>query len=342
MNSSLTNDARNARLVFYNANFDNFFIFGTFTLASVLGILASISHTTLMMVVFLDIWLFANPHVIATYTRIASNTNQIKRNWFLIFILPILIFFGVTFTVLAYEISGLFTLYLIAQTYHVSRQSFGIARAYRRIDSHILRSDRLSEILIYIFPLWGLLNWCAQSPDTFLSYPIKLPVIPLMIVHIFGVMTIVLSIFWVIKLCIFGIRRMHDWFVISHLCIFCLAYLWISDITLGWLIINIWHNIQYLLFVWLKNNKQKVHFHNVSSELPNPNGSNTDFISPWKNARNYLVLCLSCGAVLYELLNVAGSQLLWLGLPAVLIMHFTINFHHYLVDGVIWKCRRLP
>ena len=35
-----------------------------------------------------------------------------------------------------------------------------------------------------------------------------------------------------------------------------------------------------------------------------------------------------------------GARLLWLGLPTVLIVHFTLNFHHYLVDGVIWKRRR--
>ena len=25
----------------------------------------------------------------------------------------------------------------------------------------------------------------------------------------------------------------------------------ISDVTVGWLVINIWHNAQYILFVWM-------------------------------------------------------------------------------------------
>lgn len=60
----------------------------------------------------------------------------------------------------------------------------------------------------------------------------------------------------------------------------------------------------------------------------------------WQKAAKYGGLCLAFGAVLYQAAQWAGAQLLWLGLPTVLIAHFTLNFHHYLVDGVIWKRRR--
>jgi hypothetical protein len=45
--------------------------------------------------------------------------------------LPPIVLVLVTMAALAYELGGLFTLYFIAQTYHVTRQSFGIARAYQ-------------------------------------------------------------------------------------------------------------------------------------------------------------------------------------------------------------------
>jgi hypothetical protein len=52
------------------------------------------------------------------------------------------------------------------------------------------------------------------------------------------------------------------------------------------------------------------------------------------------VLCWGIGAAFYQALTLAGEQLLWLGLPTVFILHFMVNFHHYWVDGVIWKRRK--
>lgn len=46
------------------------------------------------------------------------------------------------------------------------------------------------------------------------------------------------------------------------LCIGCeryvilVVYVLITDITVGWLVINVWHNAQYMLFVWMFNNRR--------------------------------------------------------------------------------------
>ena len=123
----------------------------------------------------------------------------------------------------------------------------------------------------------------------------------------------------------------------SHLLVTGISYLWVTDITSGWLIVNIWHNLQYLLFVWLQNVRRD------TQPLNEPNKRLIDsqnlqcLTSPLKNAGKYLIVCLILGAVMYEALTLAGQQLIWLGLPTVFILHFTVNFHHYLVDGLIWK-----
>lgn len=46
----------------------------------------------------------------------------------LVFIAPILVLAGLTIVALAYEAAGLFALYFLAQSFHVSRQCYGIAR----------------------------------------------------------------------------------------------------------------------------------------------------------------------------------------------------------------------
>ena len=55
---------------------------------------------------------------------------------------------------------------------------------------------------------------------------------------------------------VFGRRRPdapHTAYVASHIAIFSAGYLLIADINTGWLVLNIWHNLQYVLIVWMFN-----------------------------------------------------------------------------------------
>ncbi|WP_428142449.1 hypothetical protein [Delftia acidovorans] len=326
-------NAMRAGLLARHPGFDGLFIAGTLALALGMTAMASISPAMLLAIVLVDTWLFANPHVMATLTRIGASMADIRRHRFLIFGLPVIVLGGVVATVLAFEVAGLFTLYFCAQSYHVARQSFGIARAYRRSGMHPFRQDRLAEALIYLIAAWGLLARCAQAPETFLGYPIQLPAVPAQAANAMGVAAIACSAFWLwrqARLALTGnIDWRHDGFVASHAFTCFVAYIWITDITLGWLLINLWHNLQYLLFVWVQNIRRE-------RQTQADKASETGL---WKNAARYGGVCLALGSMLYLAIDWAGTQLLWLGLPTVLIAHFTLGFHHYLVDGVIWKRR---
>jgi len=315
----------------YRPWYDRLLVFGPLGAALGLGALASLSPELFVGVVLVDIWLFASPHVIATYTRIGCDGTHIKKHWVLIFLLPPIVLVLVTMTALAYELGGLFTLYFFAQAYHVTRQSFGISRAYSRADPHAAGTDRLAEGLIYLLPAWGLLHRCAEASSTFYGHALHLPEVSPVLANAAGAVAAVACVGWLsrqIRLAWAGqLNTGHSLFVASHLLVNAIAYVWVTDITLGWLVVNIWHNLQYLLFVWMQNMRRETQLSGRLGE-------------PLKNAGKYLAICLVVGIAMYEALNVAGRQLMWLGLPAVFILHFTVNFHHYLVDGVIWKRRK--
>ncbi|MEO6017785.1 MAG: hypothetical protein ABIP46_11050 [Polaromonas sp.] len=344
MNLVVPVDAGTPGQFLYGPWFDRLFLFGPVCLALVLGALATTSPAMFTAVVLVDIWLFANPHVIATYTRIAFDKAHIKKHWFLIFCLPPIVLVLVTMVALAYELGGLFTLYFIAQTYHVTRQSFGISRAFGRVDPQAVGPDRLSETLIYLFPLWGLLHRCTTAPDFFYGYPIHLPAVSTAVSDTAGLAAMLICTWWVsrqIRLAVIGrLNAGHCLFVASHLLVTAVAYLWVPDITSGWLVVNIWHNLQYLLFVWLQNARRDTQLSSTSDKRSIDTAGLQSLMTPLKNAGKYLAACLILGAAMYEALSVAGQQLIWLGLPTVFILHFTFNFHHYLVDGVIWKRRK--
>ena len=120
----------------------------------------------------------------------------------------------------------------------------------------------------------------------------------------------------------------HTLFVASHFTIFAVAYVFIEDITYGWLVVNVWHNAQYIAFVWLFNT-------NRFKEGIDPKARFLSYISQAGNAWKYVGVCL--GTVTYVFLANTAAILL----PAIVIYQ-SINFHHYLVDGVIWKIRRKP
>lgn len=318
--------------------FDLALILGVLTLALVLGGVAAASPGLFLAVLYLDFWLLAYPHVASTYTRIAFDRASARRHWFLLLGLPPLVFLATASVSWLGGVLALNTLYFCWQSWHYTRQSHGIARAYRRaalpgVGGH----DRLSECVIFGFPAWGLLHRAHQQPPEFYASPIWRVEVPGLLVTTAGLFALGALALW--------IRRQlrpardttpgpgHALFVLSHVAITTISYLAIPDITRGWLFINIWHNAQYLLFVWAANARR---FHGgVEPARP--------FLS-WLcqpgQRLHYALVCLGLGGAFYFLLGQTADRLAWQTLPLVLICHQTVNFHHYIVDSVIWRSPR--
>jgi hypothetical protein len=128
----------------------------------------------------------------------------------------------------------------------------------------------------------------------------------------------------------------------SHILIYFSAYVLFTELNYGWLTINIWHNAQYILFVWLYNNRR----YNGKPEAA------TRFlpaISQDGRFTLYFSTTLTITTVVYFffLPYVTGTVSTAFAMTAAMasvIVYQTINFHHYVVDSVIWKLgsRRSP
>jgi hypothetical protein len=297
------------------------------------GALASWSTPMMLAVLYVDVWLFANPHLVATYARIRAISPNVRAHWVLIFVAPILIAIGLTIIALAYESAGLFALYFVLQAFHIARQSYGLARRYDRREQ--APSRKLSYFLIYIFPVWGYLHRSAQAPTDFLGYPIWMPPVPKELVFTIAIVAIAATLCWFARLWVDKSREpaheIFNSFVFSHLLISLIGYIWISDITVGWLVVNVWHNIQYLVFVYRQQR---------SDIKTGSDGYRKPLIEIVKPPLVFFLACLVFGAIIFFVAEKIGQNLLWLGLPTVLIAHFILNFHHYLADAFIWKRRR--
>lgn len=322
----------------YSAHFDHAFILGIAMLALLSGAAVVANPNLFPVVLLLDLWLLGYHHVISTFTRLCFDKQSFRENRFLLIPLPILVF-AATFLIAYFAgLWALGTIYLYWQWFHYTRQSWGIAQAYRRKTQGIGDDPLwLSQGVMYALPVWGILYRSWQQPVQFIGLDVWTAPVPGLAVDLSGIVALALIGIW-------GVRRIilwqqgvlpvaHTLYVLSHLSIFAAGYLLIADITYGWLVINMWHNLQYVMFVWMFNNRR----YNKGIE------SQTRFLSLLSQTRNwpyYFMVCLGLSSVIYLGINQATPYLLILGIPAIVIYQ-AVNFHHYIVDGLIWKRRHL-
>ncbi len=318
--------------------FDGALLFGTAGLALLAGFAGRLGPEVFLTILALDIWLLGYPHVIATYTRLSFDTASFREHRWLVLALP-LVLLAATFS-LAATIGPwvLFSVYFYWQWFHYTRQSYGLEQIYRRkaLGSDA-PSDPLAKWAFYLVPIWGILNRSHQDPGKFLSLPLTCIPVPGWAVDVVAALAIALLLSWTLRT-LYGIRKgrvhlAHTLYVISHFWIFILGYVVIQDITLGWLVLNIWHNTQYLLIVWMYNNKR---FENRVDPAHR-------FLSTISSSRYLIVfflVCLGVSTLFYlGVHQLKRADLLFL-FPVFFVFNQTINYHHYVVDGLIWKVRK--
>ncbi len=317
--------------------FDTVFILGTTTLALTLNGLVR-GCPWLFPVVFLgDLWLLGYHHVIAMFTRLVMDQDSYRRHFRLIWFLPVLVGAGIATVLWAGGVRGLTTAYFYFQWFHYTRQSYGIARAYERQAEPARPPEQLTAWTIYSLPLCGMLYRSYQAPDRFLGLSVAWLPVSQSVVVASGLLALVLHLAWlgrrIPELRRNPASRGHTLYVLSHVLIFMTAYLLTPDVSQGWLTVNIWHNSQYILFVWLQNIRRfrtgADPAHSFLSTLCQP-----------RNLGRYLVFCLALATALYLPLHDLFSPIALASVSVPFLLTQGINFHHYVVDAVIWRSPR--
>ena len=324
--------------------FDLTLIVGITGLACAMGLSAYAVPALFLPLLAVHTWCFGFDHVIATFTKLAGLPADRRRNRFLIFGLPPLVF-GVALVIGGtLGIAGLNTGYFLFQWFHTTRQSWGIAQHYRRASGGIAWDPAwLSELTLWSVPVVGILRRCHQQPAKFLYMDLRLPAVPSIVVTVAGGFCVALvgAFFWTRWQ---ALRRgelplAHTLFFCAHLLVFGLGYLVIEDLHAGWLLVNVWHNVQYLAYVWMHNRGR--FSDGVREDAP---------VLSWlcqpgaTRALGYFSACLLISTPLFAALFAIGdhldARLEGRVVSLTLLFALTLNFHHYIVDGLIWKRSR--
>ena len=320
-----------------SARFDLNFIVGTFVLAAVTGWVVVLDPRLFAPVLALDIWLLGQHHVVSTFTRLCFTKQDLARYRFLVFYLPPMVFAVALAAGLGIGWWVLGTTYFYWQWFHYTRQSWGISQMYRRqANGAADENEIVSKLAFYLPPLWGILHRSWQAPTEFLGLDFRVLPVSGIVVDIVGAAAVAALAYWIV-LRVAAWRRgrfapVQTLYIASHHLVFFVGYLLIEDITHGWIVLNVWHNLQYILFVWLQNNKRFRNGIDASAHFMST-------LSQSNHIMRYALVCFGFATLGYIAIRVAGGAMGDVGLPLVVIIYQTINFHHYIVDGIIWRSK---
>jgi hypothetical protein len=286
-----------------------------------------------------DLWLLGYHHVVATYTRLAFTAESLRQNRFLavdLLLLMTVATLALAFTAGAWVVA---TAFLYLQWFHYMRQGYGIARMYFRSTPEGQAPgarDLITDLVIYFVPIYGIAARSATMGDQFLELPVKTLVLPQQTVALLGIVATSAVIVWLVRWAVSFMRgtldSLYTCFVLSHVAIFLVAYVAIDDANIGWLAVNVWHNLQYVLVVWMVNGKRFASGVDPSARL-------LSAISQPGRATVYFLTCVAISTAVYLALAL-GVAAVGGGVAITVGLYMGINFHHYVVDGLIWKRRR--
>lgn len=325
------------------APFDLTLVLGAALLALAAGGVAHASPTLFMELLGINLWLLGYHHVVATYTRLAFDLESFREHRFLVLGLPWLVLGGVALLWWGVGLWAVSTLYFYWQWFHYTRQSYGVYRVYARKAGEGLAAEAgWDTALLYAVPLWGILHrsHAMGRRELFLAMKVRFVPVPGWLVGLAGVVALGL----VLRFLVTRARARAAGtlvlapalYMVSHLVVFTVGYAVLPDLDHGWLVLNVWHNAQYLLVVWMYNR-------NRFREGVDPEHRALSWLSQGTGLHvlAYFGVCLVVTTGFYAVVGV-GVQAVMPGTEnlGVVLAYQAINFHHYIVDGLIWKVRK--
>ena len=320
--------------------YDLTLIRSTAVLALLTGSLVAAYPKLLGPVMFVNLWLLAYHHVISTYTRLIFDRESLNQHRFLVFVLPIIVLSAIF--LVGWQIGWwvIPTAYFYTQWFHYTRQSWGISKAYAKKSGGLVDGDSIwTALTFYLVPLYGILYRSWQAPEGFLFQDFRVIPVPELLVDVVGFAALVSVVAWVVSQLDAWRRgqlaQAHCYYMLTHFVIFFVGYRFIADVSHGWLVLNIWHNAQYILFVWLFNTNRYKNGVQQSARF-------ISWLSQPSNKLTYFGVCVAISTGFYVAISVGVGVDVLSGLPAAILIYQGINFHHYVVDAVIWKMRKAP
>lgn len=316
-----------------NPRFDVLFLGGTAAVGMICAAIVVLYPPSFVLLLAVNTWVLGYHHAISTFTRLCFGRSNRRRRALLLCALPVLMAACLLARAGGAEMSLFATAYLYLQWFHYMRQSWGVFRHYQRAEGSATSDTAayalLTQASFYAVPILGILERSYQNTGLFLTMKIfLLPVSEMMIISTRIGVAILLGGYLFVEIRNTIKQRelkISQLYFAIHCGIFFLSYVFVENIDFGWLCLTIWHNVQYIMFVWHMNNRDAGR---VSADAR----TWFEVISGARNWPFYMGLCLIISTSFYYSLRELMAIL-----PIVAVVGFSINFHHYIADSIMWR-----
>jgi hypothetical protein len=218
--------------------------------------------------------------------------------------------------------------YLFWQMFHYSRQSDGIHKVLLRHTAEPFRSPTVTAAM-YAAAWFCFLTGLSEAGGQFLGLPILvLPEVTPTLVAPTAVCAL-LFLGWNVWSEARAKRSFSSTHLGGHLATLGFAYCFLPSLEQAWLVSNVWHNTQYLLIV--RNS--------IADTLPRGGLHWARSLTLQASGLPFLSICVLGGVALYGLLRLLGTTAVAQAPEALMALYIGVNFHHYIIDGLIWKRR---
>ena len=315
--------------------FDTRYIVGITLVAVAVGALAQQFPRMLPGLYFADIGLLGWQHVVASFTRLAHPPSVPERR-FLTLGLPPIVLAAVALGLSFFGASMIGAIYFYWQTFHYARQVWGVDRLYARKAGQSA-PDRLTEGLIYLIAAAAMAHRSLIGVVNFGGQEIHFIELPRWVAVGLDVAVLFALVGWGIRAIrnpkVARVSGIRGAFLATYLLVFALGYGLIPHFLTGWLVVNVWHNLQYLVLVRVLNEDR------FSGERSAEKGLIARLSQP-SQALTYFAWMTTLGVALALALQ-SLSLLSWAVLvPLTFAASMSFNFHHYIVDAFIWRSRK--
>lgn len=321
--------------------FDLFYVILLPVICIVVGYAVAQSSDLFELALLLNLWLLGYHHVIATYTRVAFDTKSVREHRYEVLVLPFLVVAAVTCMITVWGAWLVGTVYLHWQWYHYTRQSEGVAKSYlMKCENHqgVQSTWRWFRAAFYIVSVAPFLMAATRDTHKFLGHQVWMPPLDAGFMKWFAfayvlavIVMFVILIRWLVEK---KTTMLHVAYLVGHALIYGYAYGVCENLDEGWLALSMWHNTQYLLFVWMFNRKRFKNGVDASHPL-------VSYLSQPGRAMMYFLITMLVTLVVYGLLHqIIVSFMAGFVFQATVVAYQTLNFHHYIVDSRIWKLRK--
>lgn len=320
------------RLYLRSARFDALLVLLPLSLGLGACGLVSLRPDCFEALLYLNLYALGYQHVAVTFSRLCFDRQSFRRHWPLVVLLPPLVIVATYALARVTGVAAVTSVYFFWQWWHYARQSAGVTKACR---PH--HGGSSLEVAVLSLPvLWALCHRVNQAEPRFLSLELWLPPLPGMLEPLLAAACVLVCVRWLdVTRSSLGSPRTHRRALASQALMFVCAGVCVERLDHGWLGLNVWHNTQYLLFVWHAN--QRRFAEGESPEAPLLSG-----LCQRRAIHAYVLVFLALGSAIYGVVALLAPMLPTssaTGAGLALIGYQAINFHHYLVDATIWRSR---